>query len=147
MALKLRQSMVAALAFVTTLVGFYVVVVAWSLASIRCPSPPQVLAYVPPVLVVVAGLLVSVFLIRCRPRPVLHAAAWGMLVGWILWAVLAVSMRELPVACGLHEAYNSPDLTPESGSPSPDPSSPPSADSAGSVVHTPHARVRSEARR
>jgi len=104
MALRLLQAMVAALAFVTTLVGFQAMVVAWSLATIRCPGRPPPLAYVPPVLAIVAGLLVSVLLIRRRLRPVLCAAAWGMLVGWILWAILAVSTRELPVACALHEA-------------------------------------------
>jgi hypothetical protein len=101
---RLLQAVAAVLALAATIVGFYATLVLWSLAVIRCPKQPAAWTYVPPVLVVTAGLLGSVFLIRRRSRPVHRAAAWGMLVGWILWAALAISMRRLPFACGVHES-------------------------------------------
>lgn len=92
------------LALVATIIGFGVLLVAWSVASLRCPGGHDTLAYVPLALVIIAGLLGSAFLTWRRPRPVIRAAAWGMLVGWALWAVLAISTRELPAACGLNES-------------------------------------------
>lgn len=102
MVLRLRQAVVAVLALAATVVGFYAVLVVWASAFMRCPGPPDAMAYVPLGLIVV-GLLVSAFMLWHRPRPVLSAVAWGMLAGWILLAVLMISLQEPPVACGLHQ--------------------------------------------
>lgn len=103
MALKFRQAVVAALALAATVVVFYAVLVASASVFLRCPGPPDTMAYMPPLGLIVVGLLVSAFVLWRRPRPVLSAAAWGMLVGWILLAVLVISLQEPPVACGMHQ--------------------------------------------
>lgn len=103
MALKPRQAVVAALALAATWVAFYAVLVAWGAVFLSCPGPPDPAAYVPPLLLIAVGSVVSVLMIRRRSRPMQNAAGWGMLVGWVLVAALMISLQGPPVVCGLHQ--------------------------------------------